>query len=184
MRLFTALDLPDDIIGKLHGLLARLRPTAPIRWCTAATLHITINFIGEWPEERLEELKASLAASPGRAPIPVHIRDLGVFVNPNKPRIFWCGVDAPGLSELAADMETAMAGLGIAREEREYKPHVTLGRITEGGFDMTPLRTAVVAEPTFDFGRFEARSFFLYRSEARPVGSVYAKLAEFPLSHG
>lgn len=182
MRLFTALDLPGDIIGKLDQVLARLRPTAPLRWSTAANLHITTKFIGAWPEERLDELKASLAGIPGRDPIAVHIRDLGVFVNPKKPRIFWCGVNASGLAELAADTETAAAALGIAREEREYSPHLTLARIKDG-FDMTALRTAVVAEPTFDFGRFEARSFFLYQSRSEPGGSVYTKLAEFPFSH-
>jgi 2'-5' RNA ligase len=145
-------------------------------------LHITTKFIGAWPEERLDELKSSLAAIPSRDPISVHVRDLGAFLNPNKPRFFWCGVNAPGLAELAADLETATAALGIAREERQYSPHLTLARIKDG-FDMTALRTAVVAEPNFDFGRFEARSFFLYQSQSKPSGSVYTKLAEFPLLH-
>jgi 2'-5' RNA ligase len=182
MRLFTALDLPGDIMGKLDQLLERLRPTAPLRWSTVANLHITTKFIGAWPEERLDELKASLAGIPGRDPISVHIRDLGAFMNPKKPRFFWCGVTAPGLAELAADTETAVAALGIAREEREYSPHLTLARIDDG-FDMTALRTAVVAQTTFDFGSFEARSFFLYQSKSKPGGSVYTKLAEFPFSH-
>jgi 2'-5' RNA ligase len=181
MRLFTALDLPGDVVSKLDELLARLRPTAPIQWSTAANLHITIKFIGAWPEDRLEELKTSLAGLPAHNPISVHIRDLGAFFNPNKPRIFWCGVDAPGLAELVADTETVMAGLGIAKEERDYSPHLTLARIKEG-FDLTALRTAVVAESTLDFGRFEARSFFLYQSQSKPRGSVYTKLAEFPFA--
>jgi RNA 2',3'-cyclic 3'-phosphodiesterase len=176
------MDLPGDIIGKMDELLARLRPTAPIHWSKAANLHITIKFVGAWPEERLDELKASLAGLPARDPISVHIKDLGAFVNPRKPRIFWCGVDAPGLAELAADTETATAALGIAREEHAYSPHLTLARIKDG-FDMTALRTAVVAESSLDFGRFEARSFFLYQSQSEPRGSVYTKLAEFPLSH-
>jgi RNA 2',3'-cyclic 3'-phosphodiesterase len=181
MRLFTALDLPGDVIGKLEELLARLRPTAPIRWSTAANLHVTVKFIGEWPEERLEELKTSLAGLPVRDPISVHIKDLGVFVNPRKPRIFWCGVDAPALAALAADTEAATAVLGIAKEERAYSPHLTLARIKDG-FDMTALRTVVVGESTLDYGRFEARSFFLYQSQPNPGGSAYIKLAEFPLS--
>jgi 2'-5' RNA ligase len=47
---------------------------------------------------------------------------------------------------------------------------------------MTSLRNAVTGG-SLDFGRFEAASFFLYRSELKPGGSVYTKLAEFPLSH-
>jgi len=182
MRLFTALDLPADVTGRLEVLLARLRPTAPIRWNPPANLHITTKFIGDWPEARLDELKTSLAGLPARDPIPVHIRDLGVFLNPRKPRIFWCGVDAPGLAALAADTDAATAALGIAAEERVYTPHLTLARIKED-CDLMALRQAVVGERSLDFGRFEARSFFLYRSQPNPGGSVYAKLADFPLSH-
>ena len=56
MRLFTALDLPCEVTGKLEELLAKLRPTAPIHWTPPSNLHITTKFIGEWPEARLEEL--------------------------------------------------------------------------------------------------------------------------------
>jgi RNA 2',3'-cyclic 3'-phosphodiesterase len=181
MRLFTALDLSGEVLGNLEATLARLRPTAPIRWSRPENLHITTKFIGEWPEARLDELKTSLAAVPARDPIPVHLRDLGAFVNPKKPRIFWCGIDAPGLDALAADTEAATAALGIRSEERAYSPHLTLARIDDG-FDMTALRNAVTGG-SLDFGRFEAASFFLYRSELKPGGSVYTKLAEFPLSH-
>ncbi len=162
--------------------LDRLRPTAPIRWSRPENLHITTKFIGDWPDERLDELKTSLAAVPARDPIPVHVRDLGAFLNPKKPRIFWCGVAAPGLEALAADTEAATAALGIRSEERAYSPHLTLARIGDG-FDMTALRQAVISRGSLDFGRFEARSFFLYRSQSKPGGSVYTKLAEFPFSH-
>ena len=62
MRLFTGLDLPAEVVGNLEELLQQLRPTARIQWSPPANLHITTKFIGEWPEERLEELKAALRA--------------------------------------------------------------------------------------------------------------------------
>jgi len=48
--------------------------------------------------------------------------------------------------------------------------------------DLDGLKLAIGALPSTEFGTFEARSFFLYLSELRPSGSVYTKLAEFPLS--
>ena len=54
----------------------------------------------------LEELKTSLAVIAARDPIPIHVKDLGVFVNPRKPRIFWCGVDAPGLARCSTTPKT------------------------------------------------------------------------------
>jgi 2'-5' RNA ligase len=181
MRLFTALDLPPDVLRNLDGLLARLRPTARIHWSLVSNLHVTTKFIGEWPEEKLDALTAALSAIPPRAAIPVEIRKVGFFPNPHAPRNFWCGIEAPGLAELAADTDGATASLGIESEKRVFAPHLTLARIKER-LNLQPLREAIAAQTSLDFGRFEAGSFFLYRSQLRPAGSVYTKLAEFPLA--
>jgi len=181
MRLFTGLDLPTVVVDGLEQLLRQLRPAARIQWSPPANLHITTKFIGEWPEDRVNELKAALAALPGRASIPVHIHKVGFYPNPHSPRVFWCGIDAPGLAELAAETDQATASLGIASEKRAYSPHLTLARIKEK-LDLQPLREAIAARPSLDFGQFEGSSFFLYRSQLRPTGSVYTKLAEFPFS--
>ena len=180
MRLFIGLDLPAEVIGNLEGLLQQLRPTARIQWSPPANLHITTKFIGEWPEGRLDELKGVLRTVPSRAALGVHLHQLGFFPNPHSPRIFWCGIDAPGLDALAADTDRATATLGIPGEKREFSPHLTLARIKEK-LNLQPLREKIAAMPSLDFGEFEARSFFLYQSQLRPAGSVYTKLAEFPL---
>ena len=181
MRLFTALDLPPEIQRNLDRLLAHLRPTVRIQWSPVSNLHITTKFIGEWPEEKLAGLTAALGGLASRPALQVHIRQVGFFPNPHAPRNFWCGIDAPGLAELAADTDRATASLGIESEKRAYSPHLTLARIKER-LNLQPLREAIAAEPSLDFGRFEAASFFLYRSQLRPAGSVYTKLAEFPLT--
>src|SRR5579862_5383394 len=105
MRLFTGLDLPQDIVARLEQLVARLKPAARISWSPPANLHVTTKFIGEWPEERLDELKRALAAIPSRPPIAARIHGVGFFPNAKSPRNFWCAVDAPGLAELAADTD-------------------------------------------------------------------------------
>ena len=182
MRLFTALDLAPGVAANLERLLAQLRPTARIQWSPPANLHITTKFIGEWPEPRLAELKTALAALPARTAIPVRIHHLGFFPNPHAPRVFWCGIEAPGLDKLAAATDQATAALGVPSETRPFSPHLTLARIKER-LNIQPLREAIAALPSLEFGRFEARSYFLYQSALRPSGSVYTKLAEFPLSN-
>jgi len=181
MRLFTGLDLPAAVVRNLEELLARLRPTARIQWSPPANLHVTTKFIGEWPEARLGELKAALAGMPARATIDLHIRRLGFFPNPHAPRVFWCGIEAPGLEALAEDTDRAAAALGIESEKRAFSPHLTLARIKDR-VDLQPLREAVANLGSPEFGEFEASSFYLYRSELRPGGSLYTKLAEFRLS--
>lgn len=181
MRLFVGLDLPAEVARNLEGLLEELRPTARIQWSPPANLHITTKFIGEWPEARLPELNEALAAVPSRRPIHVHIRRVGFFPNAHSPRVFWCGIEAPGLEELAADTDRATSSVGIESEKRAFSPHLTLARIKER-LDLQPLREKVASLPSLEFGSFEARSFFLYLSKPGPKGSVYTKLSEFPLT--
>jgi 2'-5' RNA ligase len=144
-------------------------------------MHITTKFIGEWPEARIEEMKAALAAVEPRTPIDVHVHRVGFFPNPHAPRVFWCGIEAPGLDALAAATDRATAALGVPAETRPFSPHLTLARIKER-LELQPLREAIAALPALEFGRFQAARFFLYESKLRPAGSVYTKLAEFKLS--
>ena len=180
MRLFVGLDLPEEVVRNLEGLLGILRPMARIQWSPPANLHITTKFIGQWPEERLDELKAALGGLSPHAPIAVQVRRVGFFPNPHSPRVFWCGIEAPGLEALAADTDRATSRLGIESEKRAFSPHLTLARIKDR-VDLQPLREAIAALPSLEFGNFEARNFFLYLSKPGPKGSVYTKLAEFPL---
>jgi RNA 2',3'-cyclic 3'-phosphodiesterase len=181
MRLFTGLDLPAEVVGNLERLLQRLRPAASIQWSAPSNLHITTKFIGEWPEQRVAELTKVLGEIPSRYAIPVQIHELGFFPNARAPRIFWCGIEASRLADLAAETDRAAARLGIAAETRPFTPHLTLARIKER-FNPEPLRRAIEALPSVEFGAFEAASFFLYRSQLHPTGSVYTKLAEFPFA--
>jgi RNA 2',3'-cyclic 3'-phosphodiesterase len=171
MRLFTGLDLPAHVSAALEKLLETLRPKARLRWTPVANLHVTTKFIGEWPMQRLDDLKAALATVPGRAPISVAVRGLEL-----KPRLFWANVHAPALAGLARDLDTALAKLGIARETRPFTAHLTLARIGN------PVKLDIAGLAATDFGTFEADRFFLYLSETGSTGSVYTKLAEFPFA--
>jgi 2'-5' RNA ligase len=157
-----------------------LRPHAPIRWSKVRNLHITTKFIGEWPEDRLEEVKSALSSVASRRPISIALHGFGWFPNPHRPRIFWIAVEGgQALRKLAADTEEALQGVGIPREAREYRPHLTLARIEESDVDLALLRRAVASLPERDWGEFVAENQHLYRSEISRSGSQYTKLASF-----
>jgi 2'-5' RNA ligase len=184
MRLFTAIDLPAEVAGRLDALIAKLRPLAPVAWSPAANLHITTKFVGHWPQERLPQLQAALAGVGRRAPIPIRIHRLGFFPNQKSPRVFWAGVDAPAeLTALARDTDSALATLGVEPESRPYSPHLTLARIKKPSPSVT-LRLGLEVERLDqpDFGSFLADRFYLYLSKPGPSGSVYTKLSEFPFT--
>jgi 2'-5' RNA ligase len=181
MRLFVALDLPYEMRRNLELLLRLLQPLARIQWSAPANLHLTTKFIGDFPEQRMEELKAALAAVPRPGELRIAIRGLGWFPDPDRPRVLVAGIEAPaGLAGLARDTELACAGLGIAREEKEFRPHLTLARIRRPE-PLGALKAEISRLPSLDFGVFQAESFHLYRSQLQPGGSIYTKLASFPL---
>lgn len=180
MRLFTAIDLPPAVLRNLARLVDRLRPYARLRWQPADNFHITTKFIGEWPEQRLEEITEALRRLPARSPFRVAVRGLGWFPNERAPRVFWTGVEAEaGLAELARETEDALSELGVGREGRPFAPHLTLARVKER-VPLEALKRVVAELPSREFGEFTVESFFLYLSELRPQGSVYTKLQEFP----
>lgn len=181
MRLFTGIDLPAPVAEELARLLGRLRPLARANWSRVENLHITTKFIGEWPPDRLDELKAALRTVSARPPIPVAIGGLGWFPNARAPRVFWAGVVAHReLERLAEDTDRAAARLGIAREQRRFSPHLTLARFKEPA-GLERLREAAAGLAGASFGEFPAERFSLYLSERGPGGSVYTKLEEYSL---
>jgi 2'-5' RNA ligase len=182
MRLFTAIDLPDDVLNNVVKLIDRLKPTARIKWSPPSNLHITTKFIGEWPEDRLSELTEALGGLPARAPFDIHIRNTGFFPNPRSPRVFFVGIEAPpSLAELARDTDRALEAIGIPAETRPYSPHLTLARIKEP-VPLRKLQQTIADLPSLDLGGFQADRFYLYQSRLHPSGSVYTRLSQFPLA--
>lgn len=169
--------------GSLTRLLDHLRPAAHLRWSAPYNLHITTKFIGEWPEARLQELAAALEPLGRRRAVAISISGIGWIPNPHSPRVLFAGVKAgPELAELARATEEATAALGIERENRPYKPHLTLARIKDSTVSLVDLRQRIASLESSEFGAFEAASFNLYLSKMGPAGSIYTQLAEIPFT--
>lgn len=181
LRLFTGLALEYPVRRNLELVLEHLRPLSPLTWSPTDNFHITTKFIGDWQEERLEELKAALGGLKKRGPITASIGGFGWYPNPHQPRVLYCGIKAPvELHDLARDLDACCAGLGIAREKREYKPHLTLARM-RGVQDVTALRQAIAQLPSAEFGKSTAAKFLLYKSEPGEQTSAYKVIGEFAL---
>ncbi len=180
MRLFTGIDLPEQVRERLERLLMHLRPIAHLKWSPVYNLHVTLKFIGEFPEEKLPELETALRSMPPRQPISAEVKGLGWFPNPHHPRVFWVAVHAGGeLAALASDIDSAVQPVGIAAEERPFTPHLTLARIKDP-VPLQALRGAIAQLDSVEFGSFAIDRFYLYRSQPGSAGSIYTKLSEYP----
>lgn len=179
MRLFTAIDLSDEVLLRLDRLLAVLRPEALIKWSPLDNLHITMKFIGEWPQDRLHQLETALAELLPRDPFEVELRDLGWFPNERSPRVLWAGVHAgPALERLARNIEDRLMPLGIPKEDRAFSPHLTLARI-KSPVPLNRLRQKVEEIQPAAIGSFQVNQFCLFRSDPGSHSSIYRKLQVF-----
>ncbi len=129
----------------------------------------------------------------------IRVSGYGFFPTAKAPRVFWIGIQAgPALAELAAQIDAAVAELGIPREERAFSPHLTLAR--GGGrsgdpkwrksdgpnsvFVVLQKRLAAmggIESGTLGFGSMTADKFILYQSQLSPKGSKYTKLERFAM---
>jgi 2'-5' RNA ligase len=183
MRLFVAIDIPEEVRSALGQLMKSLHGACrDARWVRLAGLHITLKFIGETPPEGVTELKTALANIPPRAPIAMNFSGLGFFPNARRPRVFWAGVKAgPDLAALANAVETALSPAGIQQEDRAYSPHLTLARFKDSA-GVDALQVAIEKAGPLEFGGVTAMEFHLYQSVLKPGGAEYTRLATFSLS--
>jgi 2'-5' RNA ligase len=182
MRLFCGFSLAYEVRRNLELLLEYLRPQADIQWSPPDNLHITTKFIGDWADDRVDEVREALAGIPAPGPMRIAIRGLGWFPNPHAPRVLFAGVEAPPeLLGLHAAADVRLAAIGVKAESKPYHPHLTLARVKSPG-GLAPLRQAIAGLPAADFGGFTAEKHLLYRSRLTPAGSKYSVIAEFPLS--
>ena len=87
MRLFVAMDIPEDARSAIGALAAKLRLACRnARWVRIEGLHVTLKFIGETSPEKAADIKTALSSIPSRAPIPMNFRGLGFFPNERRPR--------------------------------------------------------------------------------------------------
>jgi 2'-5' RNA ligase len=176
MRLFTAIDLPAEVLQRLERLLSTLRPEALINWSPLDNLHITTKFIGEWPPARLDELHAALASLPVRRPFNVELKDLGWFPNERTPHALYAGVHGgQPLLDLAQDIEDSLISLGIRKEDRLFTPHLTLARI-KSAVPLQRLQRKVQELQPASLGTFRVSSFALFRSDPGSNASLYRAL--------
>jgi 2'-5' RNA ligase len=180
MRLFTGISIAPHVVNNLDRVLRELRLTARLNWTPADNLHITTKFIGEWEEERLAEMRRALETLDAPEHFDVSISGFGFFPDARHPRVFYTSVQTgPHLAELAERIDRTLEKIGCAREERPFTPHLTLARIK--GEDIRELREHVASLAKHDFGAFQATDFHLYHSKPGRSGSVYTKLASFPI---
>ncbi|HJX68873.1 MAG TPA: RNA 2',3'-cyclic phosphodiesterase [Dehalococcoidia bacterium] len=184
IRSFIAIELPEEARTGLARLRKELERNEHkfVKWVDPQGIHLTLKFLGNIPSKRVTEItEAMKKVAQGVSPFHLEISGLGVFPGLKQARVFWVGVggELDRLSGLQQNIDSALAALGFAREERPFVPHLTLARIREGA--SAPERRSfgeLVGSTTFeDKYPIEVEAVRLMRSQLTPAGAIYTCLS-------
>lgn len=176
MRLFVAIEIPEDIRGRMHQLQNQLDPVAQgVRWVAPDKFHMTLKFLGN-PEDgkvsRIQEVLRELGVR--HEPFSLDLQGVGAFPSTRRPRVLWVGVcgDLSPVKKLARAIDRGLESLGCAPEGRPFSGHLTLGRLRQPKLNQR-LEKALASFLQSRVGHFRVENFCLFKSELRPEGPIY-----------
>jgi 2'-5' RNA ligase len=185
IRTFIAIELPEATREALARVQEQLKQSrAGVRWLNPGAIHLTLKFLGDIDPAQVEDLAAAMAqAVQSEPPLNLSAGGLGAFPNNRNPRVVWIGIigEVERLVRIQARLEKALAPLGFPREERPFRPHLTLGRVKERR-RLRELTEAMASLALPGFNSFDVREIILYKSDLRPTGAIYTKLHHMPLA--
>ena len=184
MRVFIAVELPDPIRRQLAQLQDELKSCqADVSWVQPQNLHLTLKFLGEIEESRLEPLQKALQEVAGRqTAFRLRLEGIGAFPSTTFPRVIWVGAfeGADPLRRLAEAVDQACVSCGFTQEERPFAVHLTVGRVRSKKQMVGLVKKLQMVEFKADQPA-EIIQVTLFQSVLSPKGPTYTALAKIPL---
>jgi 2'-5' RNA ligase len=184
MRTFIAIELPSEIKSALASLQTELRRAgADVSWTRPENIHLTLKFLGEVDERRIGEVeKVCVASAAEFQPFTLRLNETGVFPNARQPRILWAGLagEIEKTAEMRKRLDDGLALIGFEREEKDFRPHLTIGRVKSNG----KIRElfAIAGARQVPALSFVVTEIVLMKSELHPAGARYTPMAKASLS--
>ena len=183
VRAFIAIPLSDEIhkhLDEVSGQLSNRLGDNVIRWVRSKNIHLTLKFLGDVPGADIVLIKQILDdAAIQIDAFEFEVGGLGAFPSNQRARVIWIGVQAPvQLLELQKSIDLKTAALGYASEERNFSPHLTLGRVSKNSTveDMRRIGQILQEIKVNKLGTNRVETVHLYKSDLQPGGSVYTVL--------
>jgi 2'-5' RNA ligase len=188
MRIFCAVDLPDDVRARAAAHISRLREaprTSPLKigWERAEKLHLTLKFLGELTPERVEALtRAASRAAESVEKFALTLEEAGAFPAHGNPRVLWLGLrdETNHLNALHERLEEECARENFPREARRFHPHITIARIRLPNAAARQL-AKIHSEAGFAPASFNVNELIVMQSQLGAGGSRYTPLSRHPL---
>lgn len=184
MRTFIAIELPKETKDTLAKLQERLKAAgADVKWVKPDHIHLTLKFLGEVNDKKLDKIKSVLADVAKENPaFQIEINSAGAFPNLSSPRVIWVGADKGDneTKKIAAELEEKIAReAGIPKEKRPFSSHITLGRVRSN--TNREKLTQEIQKIGDTSPIFSVSKIILFKSTLTPNGPIYEALKEASL---
>jgi len=184
LRLFIAIDTSSELRRKLRDVQEELgMHDTGIRWVRPDCMHFTIVFLGDASSTQIPPLTNAMdMVSAEISPFSCNVTGLGTFGGLNSPRVIWAGIrEAPALHAIHDSLCVELRKLDITIEDRDFMPHLTIGRVKDARRRPDLMRHIMTHEVT-SFGPLRVDSLLLMKSELLPGGPQYSVLHRTALS--
>lgn len=178
-RIFVALNIPDYAKEKLFSIIYQLHSDKSLKWETKEKIHLTLKFVGDIEDELIPQIKNDLMFLKEYKTQLLQIIGFGFFFSYKVPRILWAGLNySEELKSIAERLEDYFIRYGVEKENRPFKPHLTLMRIKNnlGESFINKFKNS-----KFEPISFQSNSISLIKSELKPTGSVYTEIIKYKL---
>jgi len=185
VRTFIAVDIDPQVRENISRAIGQLRARVlGVRWIAPANFHLTLKFLGDVEQTRIEAISAALDER--LRPFPrftINAKGLGVFPDLRRPRIMWISLAGNELAMLAAQVESALLPLEFAPEKRKFSPHLTIGRWRQTDRPSKTLGQELASWKDYEFGATRVDEVILFQSVLKPQGATYYRLKSVALSN-
>jgi len=180
-RVFCAIELPAEVRARLEDHILKLRkevPDAAASWSRVENIHLTLKFFGNVEVKQITRI-TEVAERVGRqfSTFQIGVGGTGVFPRPSRAQVLWIGVSDPSgqLTALQEKFEDECAAEGFEKEDRAYRPHLTIARLRK------PESARHLADAhlqmKFETIEVELKELVVFRSELSPKGSKYTTIS-------
>ena len=184
VRCFIAISLPDEVKAGLKALQAELesgRQTS-VKWVDPYSIHLTLKFLGDVDAAKTAPITAAIEeATQEIAPFSLKVEGVGAFPNLKRVQVVWVGVggEVDKLAHLQQRLESSLAGLGFAPENRRFTPHLTLARVRDrASLDEREGLGELIAGTKFEAAHsFPVAAVSLMRSQLTREGAIYSRIS-------
>ena len=181
IRVFIAIELNKETQSYLSNIQSELKETkADVKWVKSENIHLTLKFLGNIDVSRITQIKKILTElSQENTEFITELCDIGAFPKKEHPRVIWIAIEKnqDKIIKIVADLEERLRELGIAKEDRPFIAHLTLGRVKSN------LNRLKLVEKLKNINISQRHSLIvnkltLFKSTLTPDGPIYQALTE------